>query len=496
MIMVQVLKPFYWSIDRKVRRLPSIVIILGVTLPLLLIERLVTGVDVTRLTADIPLALVIVSGVAAAVVLMLLDVNHIVYQFFESPELTVLMVHPVPLRTVYTLKLVQAARTLILVGPGLLILLSVIGYQRGAGVGFYLLMGLIVFGSMITVATTIMSMVLLICRFVPPRYLRAAILVLFTLLPIGLVFVQTDLLLWLSTQAAMLSRFSEQIVMFASVTVPVGLLMIGVSFRIFTTTFYEGRIRFSTVQPTRERVPTQGWFAKEWRVLRRDVRLLMGFLQPLAFLVLLLLPWWQGVEISEEFSELIFWFTLIVAAQLNLTIPLLGGRMLTKEGRAIGLLRTAPVNLRLMLRTKLIMVGVPAYGVWVVSVLMLTLLYRFAAWQVALLLGVSLISGGFALLSTMGLSALFADFSAERIPTLASVAATAFNLLWAVLSVAVAVWAAWHVAEARTILELLNIAPPVVLWLPLLGMMMGLSVLAIILWQRGCMRLNTLEVHV
>jgi hypothetical protein len=76
------------------------------------------------------------------------------------------------------------------------------------------------------------------------------------------------------------------------------------------------------------------------------------------------------------------------------------------------------------------------------------------------------------------------------------VAATVLNMLWASLSVVGVAWVAWHLLEAQEVLALLNLIPPSFLWLPVFGMMIGLSVLAIILWRRGWMRLNTLEVHI
>ncbi len=502
-MMWQILKPHYLMLDRKLRAVNRYVIILVLAVLLFVGEwlyKLLLGGSLAALTSDAILINLLLAGLAGAVLLMLLDISHILYQLFETPELEILTVNPVPYHDIYALKLLQSGRAMLLPGLYLAGLLIFAGVERGASPVFYPAILVTLLSLLILIAAGMMSLVLLVSRLIPPKRLRSGIYLIFTFLPLLFVLLQLNTSLQFSAQLEILATQIMNPLLLMLIMLAVSGLVVFLAFQVFTHTFQEGRTRYQTVYASRERrrgKQSTRWLVKEWSSLRRDTRQLVGFSQPLMFIALLLLPRLRGSEIAAGFQVIVFWLALLLSAQLIVVMPNLAVDLLVREGRNIGLLRTQPINAAMVMKVKLWAVWLPQALIWGLCIVALAIAYSFAVWQ-AVFIWVTCVLGLIgSQLSALGLAAECADFNAERVPRGASLVIVGISVFWAAVVSTSAMWIVWHGLpknDVSVIFSALNINLASQLWLILPVLLLALLALAHHLWRRGSRRLSQWEV--
>lgn len=505
-MMWQVIKPHYWMLDRRIRSTNRIWIVLSITLLVLGSEWLYNHVlqdQLSHLGADSVLAGILLLGLVGAVLIMLLDINHLLYQLFESPELEILMANPVPRWVIYTLKLAQSGRTLLLSGIFLAAVLVLTGIKRDVSLTFYPFAVVVLLGILTVIAASVMSLVLIICRIIPPRHLRSGTLIVFTLLPMVIVLIQADFAAWFNEQPSLHTLLADLIlnpVPLAVLVVLIAALTLFWSFQVFTRTFYEGRTRYQIIYKSTTRPfarPSRRWLAKEWKTMQRDTRLLISFLQPLSFSLILLLPWLRSGSIPAGFQQIAFWFLILFSCQLMVTVPFVGVELLAREGRSFGLIRTQPVAMNVMLRVKFWTIWLPQMFIWLICVLLLGMVYRLLPWQVMMIWGMSSIGLAFTLSLSLSLAAMQIDFNARRIPRGTSLILMGISILWALGLLVLATYGVWYLfptSEAGVVLTALNIHLSPEWWLPVTAFHASLLLLTYVLWQKGVYRLDHWEI--
>lgn len=505
-MMWQVIKPHYWMLDRKIRSINRILVVLSIALLVRVIEWLYNHVlrdQLDHLSSDSGLAGTLLVGLVGAVLIMLLDINHILYQLFESAELEILMVNPVPRRVIYALKLVQSGRALMLPGIFLAAVLVLTGMERSAPLTFYLFALVALLGTLTIIAASILSLVLVVCRIMPPRRLRGGILIVFTMLPLVIVLIQADFSIWFSEQTRLhriLADLTLNPALLTCAIIPGAALTLLWSFQIFTRTFYEGHTNYQIIHPSTSYIsvrPSRRWLVKEWKTLRRDTRLLISFCQPLSFSLILLLPWQRNGSIPAGFQPIVFWFLMIFACQLMVTVPFVAIALLAREGRSFGLIRTQPVEVSELLRVKFWVSWLPQTFIWLICVLVLSAIYHLPLWQIMTIWSISAIGLALALWLSLSLASMQVDFHARRVPRRTGLILLGLNSLWALSLLTLVAWMVWYVlptSEASAVFAALHIHFSPELWLPLVIVHASLFVLTYGLWQRGVHCLNRWEI--
>ena len=500
-----ILKPQYWMLDRQIRHMNRLTLTLMVVVPVLLGQWLFNQIPADALAGlrdENTLGMILLFGILGITILMLLDMQHMLYQLFESPDIDILLINPVSMSVIFLLKLLQCGRTVLFGGLFFIGMVVYGSLQVGIVISNLMLMTANIVLMLTMIPVLLISLVMLLCWVIPPRRLRSVMLVIFATLPLALLFIQANLSTVLSSSTSTTQTSFEFVSTSWGMLLGLGVinifLMLG-AFWIFNQTFQEGRARYQTTYKVHQSTspPSSRWLLKEWHILRRDTRRSLQFLQPIAISILLLLPIVQGTAINEGLRLISFWFLFLFSAQLIVTTSFITSDSLISEGRNIALLRTQPVSLTRLLWNKFLLIWGLQNLIWSLCLLIIALLYQLAIWQWLWLMLFILVGSAITTLSALAIAALTGDFNASRIPRLVSIAATIFHIVWVVSLGIVALYGLHWLTPQHDIwlvLETLNIQIPMWLQVGSISLIFLITFGTIFLYYRSLQRLNTWQI--
>ena len=151
----KILRPRYWILDRKVRSTNRF-IILGLIAAVALggqwiynnwlqpnFELLNSEQMLTLVSSFIPM------GIFILLLFALLGIGDITYQLYQSADTELMMTAPIPFRTIFLVKLLQASRSILVPGLFFTLLLVVFGTAQNVSPLYYLFITLIVFSAIV-----------------------------------------------------------------------------------------------------------------------------------------------------------------------------------------------------------------------------------------------------------------------------------------------------------------------------------------------------------
>jgi hypothetical protein len=472
----KILRPHYWILDRRVRStnrfvVVALILLVGFggqwayntlvrdNLALLNSEQAITAV-----ASFLPVALFLL------LLFALLGVGDVTHQLYLAPDVELLMVAPVPFRTLFLVKLLHCSRATLIPGLGIGAFLLALGLARAASPSYYLLVGLLIVSAMALATAAVMVLVILLARFLPAQKTRSW-------LPVGVVAATLLLMLgqqaatrWFLGQTGMIAFLVEALLNPDQLSVVVagfgGLSVVAIlaAFRIFDTSFHEGWNRFREV-PTQRRPISRasGWpwrvsrlaqplpaplrfvLMKEWLELTRKPRAIISLAQPLALAVVVLVPFIGVGGGSDVLRPLIFWYVMVLLVLFLTTLPLgLPLMAVAEEGRNMALLRSAPISMSEVLKGKFWATWVPVVLSWVLIFLLVGLWMRFPLWQVAFLVAITIWGLAGASVATMAIGGLTVDFTVEelrqRMPTGTSCLVMGLNMIFVLSTITLSVW--------------------------------------------------------
>jgi hypothetical protein len=409
-------------------------------------------------------------GLFLILLFALLGVGDMMYQLYLAPDLELLMAAPVPYLTIFPTKMLQCSRATLIPALGIGAFLIALGIARVAPLGYYPLIILLILGAMLLITALVMIFVILLARLLPAQKVRSWMPAAVILMTIVLALSQQPVGGWFLEQADLITFLTEALLNPMQLGLVVagllgGALAVGfISYRIFDTSYHEGWNRFRIVptrQPTvypstgRSRVisrlagllpaPMRYILIKEWLELRRNPRGLITLAQPLVLLVFILVPFLGSGSRVNTLQPLVFWFILAFLVLFLSTSPL-GTSLIAiaQEGRNIALLRSIPIPMSEMLKSKYWALWFPVGFSWIISILAAGLWMRFSLWQIGFLVGIALWGFSGAMAVTMAIFGLKIDFSAEdfrkRVSTPTSYLTMAVNMIFGLLTVITFVW--------------------------------------------------------
>jgi hypothetical protein len=491
----KILRPHYWALDRRIRSTNPIVVIallllLGVggqwvydnlirdNLALLNSEQAVTAI-----ASFLPLQFFIV------LLFAMLGVGDVMHQLFLASDLELLMIAPVPVRTIFLVKLLQCSRATLI--PALVagVFLLAFGLAREAAASYYLLIVLLILATMALATTAVMILVILLARFLPVQKVRSWMPVVVALVTLGLLLFQQSGTQWFLGQADLIKFLTEallnprQLGLLGAGFTGMAVVSILATFRIFDAAFHEGWNRFREV-PTRKAsaslLTRQIWsvsrllqplfgplrfvLVKEWLELLRDPLSIINLTQPLVLVLVALAPFMTGGMGSEILRPLVFWYMLVLLALflsfLPLGMPLMA---IMREGRKIALLRSMPISMSDVLRGKLLAAWVSLVLPWVVVFLVTGLWLQYPLWQVGALVGIIIWGLAGASVATVAMGGLRANFTVEelkqRVPKGTTYLMMGLNLIFVLSTIASSVWLMVHFfPSSREVLTIRSLA--------------------------------------
>jgi len=472
----KILRPQYWILDRKVRNTNRYVVLALVVLlgfggqwvfdKLIRDSFVILGSDqaVTAIASSLPFAL------SLLLVFAMLGVGDMMHQLYLSSDLELLMIAPIPRRTIFFVKLLQCSRATFIPALAIGAFLLALGLARGATLSYYLLIVLLILAAMLLTTVVVMTLVILLARLLPAQKTRSWMPVVLLLATSIVILGQQSATEWFLGQTALIGLLTEALLNPAQL----GLLVAGlgglalvtslVAYQAFSTSFHEGWNRFRSV-PTRAAPqaqtarwqlakallprllpqPLRGLIVKEWVGLRRDPRGLVNLAQPLVLVIMVLALFMGGGEVTEALRPLIFWIMLIFLAMFLSVLPTgLPLMSLAQEGRNLALLRSAPISMSDVLKGKFWAAWVPLVMAWILVFLITGMMLRFPWWQIAFLAGLTIwgLTGGSVV--TMAIGGLKIDFGVEelgrRTPTLPSYIMMGLNLTFVLVTTASFLW--------------------------------------------------------
>jgi hypothetical protein len=323
------------------------------------------------LTAAFPLtALLMILGSAT----MWLD------RLFLDPDLELLMAAPVPLLDVYVFKVARVVvSTGAIVGTMKMCVLFAYGIAADAGSEFYGAAAVVTAAQLAITTLLALLLLTLLARLVPPRRLRAVLVVLGPLQGLGYALVVPALSAssstpgrartlqdigrtigsvrraagWSPTTWGSDALIDLQAGRRVAVLGNIGLLLVLVAvllcvgYVVFRATFYESlgrvremggarRARRSNLDSVLRPLPVQirAMAVKDWRMLARDPRALTSLIMPMAMLVVF---GWRSSARSSGFSQVPIMLMFVAMPTLSAFVS---------EGKGFPLMRIAPLRTR------------------------------------------------------------------------------------------------------------------------------------------------------
>ena len=440
MIAWKILRPRFWVLDRRLRRLSARARVVVVGLLLLLGAGGGWGYGKLVATLSTEKGAAMSSAMMPMVLLMLLfftliGLGDTLHQLYLASDLELLMVAPVPYRAIFTVKLLECSRVVWLPGVLLGIVLVALGDAQGAPAIYYPLVVSLLLAAMLLVTAVSMGVVILLARLIPPQRVQQWI-------PAAIGLASVVFLLGQQAMMQRLPRWAGVIVFLSEILLDPWQLALGVAglgalavvstlavFQLFERAFYGG---WSGLQEAPVRQPAvspaarhRGWLTrlsrplptplrflivKEWLTLGRDPLRLTGlFLPPLIAGVFLFLSFGGGPLRPLFFWALLLYGNLFAVNSVGgLALPAVG-----QEGRNMAFLRSSPLSMAAVLRSKFLASWIPNLLVWGVAFLVLGGLTRLPLWQIAFLIGAMTWGLGASSAAATAAGALGADFAAE-----------------------------------------------------------------------------------
>lgn len=472
----KIVRPYYWILDRRVRATNRFVVIaLVVLLPLAgqwAYSNLVRDNLALLSSEEAPsfIASSLPLGLFALLLFAVLGVGDIMHQLYQTSDLELLMVAPVPYRVIFLVKLLQCSRATLLPALGFGAFLLALGLAREAAVSYYVLIALLIVAAMMLATAVVMSLVILLARLIPPQKVRSWMPAALALVTVALVLGQQSATQWFLGQAGLITFLTEALLnpgQLALVVTGFGGLALVISlvaYQIFSTSFHEGWNRFREV-PTRGApvflgvrrprgvsrwvqplpAPLRCFLVKEWLELRRDPRVLINLAQPLVLVLMVLAPVVIRGKGVETLRPLLFWLMLMFPAMLVSILPIGSSLMaIALEGRTIALLRSLPISMSEVLKGKF-------WATWLPMVLSSGLVFmiagmwlQFSLWEIGFLVGTVVWGLTGTSVATVAIGGLKVDFTVEevkrRISTPVNYLMMGLNMIFTLLTIATSVW--------------------------------------------------------
>ncbi|NIM94930.1 MAG: hypothetical protein GTO18_14610 [Anaerolineales bacterium] len=472
----KILRPHYWSLDRKVRTTNRF-ILFGLFMLVCfggqwvydnMIHDYLALLNSEQAVNAIALALPL--GFFVILLFAMLGVGDVLHHLYLASDLELLMVAPIPYRTIFLVKLLQSSRATLIPALSFGVLQLALGLAREAAMSFYILIGLLTLASMTLATAAIMILVILLARLLPAQKIRSWMPVVVTLMTFVLVLSQEPVTQRLLSHANLITFLTEALLdpvrLGQVVTVFIGLATVTslVAYRIFNTSFHEGWNRFHEVPTRRKTVslaphrargaprllrtvsaPLRCFLIKEWLDLRRNPRGLIALAQPVTLVAVVLIPFLSGGRGADTLRPLIFWL-MVVFLMVFLSIMPLGTSLMAvaQEGRKVSLLRSLPISMSAVLKGKFWSTWVPMVLSWAVILLIAGLWLQFPLWQIGFLVGITILGLTGTAIMTVAVGGLRVDFTVEelkqRIPTLTSYLLMGINFIFVLLIITVSVW--------------------------------------------------------
>jgi hypothetical protein len=473
----KILRPHYWMLDRKVRQTNRIVVI-ALLLILGFIVQWVWNNLVSDKLALLPpeqTAMFIAGFMPLTLYLMLsfllLGVGDVMRQLYLASDLDLLMIAPIPQRTIFVVKLLQCSRATFIPALVLGVIFFALGFAQTAALSYFLLVVVLLVMGMIFTTTVVMLLVMLLARVLPARHIRSWMPVAISLVVFALMFGQQWMTQWFFTQTGLIKFLTEaslnpgQLALVALGVGGVATLTSLVAYRIFDTSFRGGwdhlrevpaQRKPSPIGSSRRRgvsrlvrplsEPLRSFLVKEWLELRRDPQGLMNVaLPPILILVLVLVPIMGSGSGREALQPLFFWFLLMVIS-LFLGILPVGATLMSiaREGHNMALLRSAPISMADMLKGKYWSTWTPMALSWLLILIGAGIWMKLPVWQIGFLVGVSIWALAGASLATLAIGGLKVNFETEdlkhRMPVFANYLTMALNGVFGLLTISVGIW--------------------------------------------------------
>jgi hypothetical protein len=472
----KILRPHYWMLDRRVRDTNRYVIVALILLvgwggqwayDNLIRDNLAllnSEEATTAIASFAPLALLSVLAFG------MLGVGDVTQQLYLASELELLLIAPIPLRTIFVVKLLQCSRATLIPALGVGGFLATLGLARGAGPGYYLLVLTLVLAAMAMATAGVVILVTLLARYLPPNRIRTWMPVAVGVATFALMLGQGPVTEWFLERPGLIAALTGTLLDPGRM----GLLVLGFgglallatlgAYRIFNVAFHEGwnrlhevPVRTVPVGPASRRslemsrwlqalpAPLRFLLVKEWLELVRNPRSLMDLAQPLVLVGAVLVLFVGSGQGSEMLRPLSFWYVLVLLLLFMSTVPVgLPLLSLAQEGRRIALLRSAPIAMSDVLRGKLWSTWLPLAATWTVVLLVAGLWLQFPLWQVGALVATTLwgLAGGS--VATLALGGLKVDFTVaelkQRTHTVTGYLMMGLNFVFALSTITITVW--------------------------------------------------------
>jgi hypothetical protein len=486
----KILRPYYWMLDRKVRALNKMVVVIVVTLVGIGGQWLYNtqGQDyLARLGSEevgASIASFLPLGLGLFLLFALLGLGDMMGQLYLASDLELLIIAPIPNRTIFVVKLLQCSRATW--GPGLAcsaFLLALATAQKVSPLTYPLVLTLMV-GTMTLTTALVMGLVILLARFIPPQKVRSWIPVAATLTTTILALSSQWIAQWLLTQSKLTQYFSQVFFNVGQLTLLTGgmsslalMATLGV-YQIFNIAFYEGWNRFREVPTQRTNVsasrdisrwvqvlpsPLRQLLIKEWLQLRRDPRNLLNLVQPFMPIIMVLVLFWGAGRGNPDLRPLLFWFILIFLPLFLAPAPIGTSLMsVAQEGDNIDLLRSTPTLVVNTLRAKFLATWVPMALIWSIGLIFAGLVLRLSLGQTIFLVTSAVLGLAGASAVTTAIGGLLADFSVaqvkQRIPTYAGYLVMGVNLAFVLLTMVMVAGLGFYLfpASSETIHQMLT----------------------------------------
>jgi hypothetical protein len=410
-------------------------------------------------------------GLFLLLVFAMLGVGDVMHQLYLASDPELLMIAPVPYRTIFLVKLLQCSRATFIPALGFGALLLTLGLARGATVNYYILISLLILAAMILTTAVIMMLVILLARLLPPQKTRSWMPVVLVLATFVLVLGQQSATQWFFGQVDLIAFLTEALFKPGQLSLVVaglgGLALVTslAAYQAFDTSFHEGWNRFRDV-PTRPAPrslaarrrwgvsrlvrplpqPLRCFLVKEWLALRRNPRGLINLAQPFVLVVMILALFMGAGKGAEALRPLLFWFMLMFLILFLSVLPVEGMPLMSiaQEGRKIALLRSAPISMSDVLKSKFWATWVPMALAWVLVFLAAGMWLQFPWWQIGFLAGLTILGLAGGSVVTMAIGGLRVDFAAEelkqRTPMMTSYLMMGLNLSFVLVTIAAFVW--------------------------------------------------------
>jgi hypothetical protein len=472
----KILRPHYWILDRKVRTTNRAVVI---ALILLLafggqwvysnlirdnLALLNSEQAVTVVASFLPF------GLFLLLMFAMLGVGDVMHQLYLASDLELLMIAPVPYRTIFLVKLLQCSRATFVPALGFGAFLLALGLARGAIVTYYILISLLILAAMILTTAVVTMLVILLARLLPPQKTRSWMPVVLVLATFVLVLGQQSATQWFLGQADLITFLTEALFTPGQLGLVVaglgGLALVTslAAYQAFDTSFHEGWNRFREVPTRRTRrslaarrpwgvsrlvrplpQPLRCFLVKEWLALMRNPRGLINLAQPFVLVVMILAPFMSAGKGAEALRPLMFWFMLmcltLFLSNSPVGMPLMS---IAQEGRKIELLRSVPVPMSDVLKAKFWATWVPMALTGVLVFLVAGMWLRFPLWQIGFLAGLTVWGLASGSVVAMAIGGLRVDFTAEeprqRMPAVTVYLLMGLNSILVLLTLVTCVW--------------------------------------------------------